>query len=107
MPIPACLTAYIPGLGENTLTGYSSYKHQSTQKRQQKSPQSDSPIPDNRDQTTRKLKRNKSAPEPGSGTESQSETPRRANSNRYQSAVRFTSAGSETPTPQNVSPKRY
>ena len=91
---------------ETALSGYSSYKHQSTIKSQQRFPSNDSPKSDNRDTLISKLKRNKSAPEHGPESKSQQETPRRAESTRYQSAVRFSSAGSYPPTPQISSPKR-
>ena len=99
LPIPACLANYIPGMADMTITAYSSCNRQSTPKRQRKEGK-------NSPNCNSDLRRNKSMPEPSSGSEARCDTPRRIKSAKSPSAVRFSSMGLYPSTPQNVTPDR-
>ena len=99
MPIPACLAAYVPGFGDMTITAYGSYKQQSTPQQQRQT------LKDSQNLNSG-LRRNKSVPERSSGLEAPCDTPRRTESARNQSVVRFSSMGSYPSTPQNMTPDR-
>ena len=103
LAMPVCLVDQVPGMGDNTITGYSSYKHQSTPGQQRKSLNIDK-----NEDFKPGLRRLQSVPERGSGSESRNEmpSPRRAESTRVYSNVRFSSVGSYSSPPQNVTPDR-
>ena len=98
-PIPACLANYFPGMTDMAMTAYRSSNRQSTPKRQRKEGK-------NSPNCNSDLRRNKSMPEPSSGSEARCDTPRRAKSAKSPSAVRCSSMGSYPSTPQNVTPDR-
>ena len=103
LAMPVCLVEQVPGMGDNTITGYSSYKHQSTPGQQRKSFNMDK-----NEELKPGLRRLQSVPERGSGSEGRDEslTPRRAESTRVYSNVRFSSMGSYPSTSPNVTPDR-